>query len=181
MTNTLGKSAAPPFVCPKCGYGNINELSLCVVMHRVTEWDPLRAPHRVRRTRSRLGIRHAVLLAGWAAGSGAETHLRMLPLWGTIPKSKARRHRSTNMRLSPGLTSHLLGNSHALAAVDNQQRAGNVARRVRRKEDARIGDFLDAAEALKRARSRHHLLDLWIRPYARRRAFGVNRAGARCS
>ncbi len=40
MTNTLGKSAAPPFVCPKCGYGNINELSLCVVMHRVTEWDP---------------------------------------------------------------------------------------------------------------------------------------------
>jgi hypothetical protein len=27
------------FVCPKCGYGNINELSLCVVTHRVTEWE----------------------------------------------------------------------------------------------------------------------------------------------
>ena len=27
-------------MCPKCGYGSINELSLCVVMHRVTEWDP---------------------------------------------------------------------------------------------------------------------------------------------
>ena len=26
------------FVCPKCGCGDINELSLCVVMHRVTEW-----------------------------------------------------------------------------------------------------------------------------------------------
>jgi hypothetical protein len=26
------------FVCPKCGYGEINELGLCVVMHRVTEW-----------------------------------------------------------------------------------------------------------------------------------------------
>jgi predicted RNA-binding Zn-ribbon protein involved in translation (DUF1610 family) len=39
MTNTLGKRTTPPFVCPKCGYGSINELSLCVVMHRVTEWD----------------------------------------------------------------------------------------------------------------------------------------------
>jgi hypothetical protein len=27
------------FVCPKCGYGKINELSLCVVTRRVTEWD----------------------------------------------------------------------------------------------------------------------------------------------
>lgn len=27
-----------PFVCPKCGYANINELSLCVVAHRVSEW-----------------------------------------------------------------------------------------------------------------------------------------------
>jgi ribosomal protein L37E len=32
------------FVCPKCGYGNINELSLCVVMHRVTEWEPSGSP-----------------------------------------------------------------------------------------------------------------------------------------
>ena len=32
------------FVCPKCGCGNINELSLCVVMHRVTEWDPSGKP-----------------------------------------------------------------------------------------------------------------------------------------
>lgn len=39
MTNTLGKSLSPPFVCPKCGYAKINELSLCVVMHRVTRWD----------------------------------------------------------------------------------------------------------------------------------------------
>jgi predicted RNA-binding Zn-ribbon protein involved in translation (DUF1610 family) len=39
MTNTLGKSATPPFVCPKCGYGSINELSLCVVTHRVAGWD----------------------------------------------------------------------------------------------------------------------------------------------
>ena len=26
-------------MCPKCGYGSINELSLCVVMHRVIEWN----------------------------------------------------------------------------------------------------------------------------------------------
>ncbi|MGC2493689.1 hypothetical protein [Candidatus Binatus sp.] len=26
------------FVCPKCGCGDIIELSLCVVMYRVTEW-----------------------------------------------------------------------------------------------------------------------------------------------
>jgi hypothetical protein len=26
------------FVCPKCGCGDINELSLCVVLYRVTEW-----------------------------------------------------------------------------------------------------------------------------------------------
>jgi hypothetical protein len=32
------------FVCPKCGYGNINELSLCVVMHRVSEWRDDGAP-----------------------------------------------------------------------------------------------------------------------------------------
>ena len=39
MTNTLDRKVSAPFVCPKCGYGNINELSLCVVMHRVTAWD----------------------------------------------------------------------------------------------------------------------------------------------
>ena len=26
------------FVCPKCGFDEINELALCVVLHRVIEW-----------------------------------------------------------------------------------------------------------------------------------------------
>jgi hypothetical protein len=32
------------FVCPKCGYGNINALSLCVVAHRITQWDRSGSP-----------------------------------------------------------------------------------------------------------------------------------------
>src|SRR5271154_4112965 len=72
---------------------------------------------------------------------------------------------------------HLLGEqTTAFAAVDYQQRAGDITGRFRREEEAWIGDFLDAAETLHRARSPHHLLDLRIGPYARRRPFGVDRA-----
>jgi predicted RNA-binding Zn-ribbon protein involved in translation (DUF1610 family) len=34
------------FVCPKCGCADINELSLCVVMHRVSEWSDDGQPER---------------------------------------------------------------------------------------------------------------------------------------
>ena len=40
----MSRNLAPLFVCPKCGYAKINELSLCVVTHRVTEWDPSGKP-----------------------------------------------------------------------------------------------------------------------------------------
>jgi hypothetical protein len=39
MINTSASHAARPlFVCPFCGYGDIDELALCVVTHRVIAW-----------------------------------------------------------------------------------------------------------------------------------------------
>ncbi|MDO8432727.1 MAG: hypothetical protein Q7S58_10010 [Candidatus Binatus sp.] len=32
------------FVCPKCGYADINELSLCVVTNRVSKWSETGEP-----------------------------------------------------------------------------------------------------------------------------------------
>src|SRR5271167_3817358 len=77
----------------------------------------------------------------------------------------------SNRRPASHLPAH-----HAFATVDYQQGARDVARCVGRQEEAWVGDFLDAAEALQCARARDHLLDLWIWPYARRCTFGVDRA-----
>jgi hypothetical protein len=39
MTSTSARPIKRPlFVCPFCGYGDIDELALCVVTHRVTAW-----------------------------------------------------------------------------------------------------------------------------------------------
>src|SRR5215469_11588067 len=61
------------------------------------------------------------------------------------------------------------------AAVDDQQRTGDIARRVGCEEDAWVRDLLDTAETPERARPRDHRLDCRIRPHARRRAFRVDR------
>jgi len=82
------------FVCPKCGYGDIRELSLCVVIYRVTEWSDDGQP--LAYDEGEVDRESDVPYDTLGGPLDREAKPTMLPLRRTIRKAKARRHSSKN-------------------------------------------------------------------------------------
>ena len=103
-------------MCPKCGYGNINELSLCVVMHRVTEWDPSGSSKEFGEPEIDWESEMPYDSLGGPLDREPTATFEWPPMRRTIQKAKAGRSSSTNSLTSPRFSFALL-DAEAFAAV----------------------------------------------------------------